>query len=78
MQENPMKQTPRFEQDGDGWWASRTSGKDNILGHGSTKEEALADLEHQVAGFLVFLKEHRKRFSGVAKRTPTHTPRLIS
>jgi len=54
--ENPVKQTIGFERDGDGWWANRHFGEDNILGHGSTKEEALMDLEHQIVGFVNFLK----------------------
>ncbi len=62
--ENPMRQIARFEQDADGWWANRKLGEDNILGHGRTKEEALVDLEHQVAGFLDFLKRTGRNVSG--------------
>jgi hypothetical protein len=51
-----IKRTARLEKEADGWWAIQNLGDDNILGHGSTKEEALADLDHQVTGFVNFLK----------------------
>jgi hypothetical protein len=53
---NPGKQKTGFLRDADGWWANRKLGEDNILGYGKTKEEALSDLENQVAGFLDFLE----------------------
>jgi len=56
---NPSQQTTGFQQDAAGWWANRKLGEDNILGYGRTKEEALADLENQVAGFLSFLETTR-------------------
>jgi hypothetical protein len=62
-QANPRKQTARFERDGNGWWANRKFGEDNILGYGGTKEEALADLEHQVAAFLDFLQRTGRKVS---------------
>jgi hypothetical protein len=55
-----MTLTIGFEQDGDGWWANRNFGEDNILGYGDTKEEALVDLDLQVAGFVDFLKRTAK------------------
>ncbi len=61
---NPMRQAARFEQDADGWWANQKIGEDNILGHGSTKEEALVDLGYQVVGFLDFLKRTGRNVSG--------------
>jgi hypothetical protein len=76
--EKSAKQEARFEQHIDGWWASRILGQSNILGHGSTQEEALADLKHQVAGFLDFLKEHRKRRAGVARIGPDYPFRPAS
>lgn len=76
----PVQGVPRarFERDGDGWWASRRFGEDNILGRGSTQEEALVNLEYQVAGFLDFLKEHWEKWPGVAERTPDRPSRPIS
>lgn len=62
--ENPRDQAPGFERDGDGWWANRKYGEDNILGYGRTKEEAVADLEHQAAGFLDFLKRTGRNIRG--------------
>jgi hypothetical protein len=61
--ENPMKQTAMLEQDADGWWANRRLDDCTILGHGRTKEEALADLEKRVAGFADFLKRTRGKAS---------------
>lgn len=54
--ENPMKQIARFEQDVDRWWANRKPGEGTILRHDITEQEALEDLEHQVASFADFLK----------------------
>jgi hypothetical protein len=54
--EKSLKNKARFEREADGWWAIRSLGEDNILGRGKTKEEALMDLERQVAGFANFLR----------------------
>jgi hypothetical protein len=68
-----MKEKTRFEQHADGWWASRKLGEDNILGRGPTKEAALADLGHQVAAFLDFLKRTGTD-PEYAERTPDDRP----
>ena len=69
---NPMEQTVMFERDVDGWWASRKLGEDTILGHGSTKEEALQDLGRHMAGFVQFLNRTAAR-NGVAATKPDLT-----
>jgi hypothetical protein len=51
-----MKPTAMIEQDEDGWWAHQKLDDWTVLGHGGTQEEALTDLEKQVAGFADFLK----------------------
>jgi predicted RNase H-like HicB family nuclease len=62
--ENPMKKTAKLQKEADGWWAIRSLGEDNILGHGKTREEALVDLERQVTGFLDFLKRSGRDVPG--------------
>ena len=57
--ENQVEQVEWFEQDVDGWWANRRLADCIILGHGQTKDEALHDLEFQVAGFENFMKRNR-------------------
>ena len=51
-----MKTAATVELQADGWWAKCKLGEDTILGHGSAREAALEDLEHQVDHFVVFLK----------------------
>jgi predicted RNase H-like HicB family nuclease len=51
-----MKAATTVEFEADGWWASCKFGDDTVLGHGSSREAALEDLERQVEGFVNFLK----------------------
>jgi hypothetical protein len=55
-----MQQSTILEHDADGWWANRRLDDCTILGHGQTKEEALADLERRIADFNEFLKRRRR------------------
>lgn len=51
-----MQQKATLQQDADGWWANQRLDDCTIWGHGKTEEQALADLERRIAGFLDFLK----------------------
>jgi len=55
--EGLFQQTVRFETHANGCWAILNLGVDNILGYGGSKEEALVDLAHRIAGFVEFLKK---------------------
>jgi hypothetical protein len=60
--ENHMRRKAKLEKKPGGWWAIQSLGKDNILGHGRTKEEALVALEHQVTGFVNLPKKTGRIF----------------
>ena len=51
---------PLSEQDAEGWWANRQVGVDTVLGHGRSEEEALQDLEYQIARFSDFLRRSQR------------------
>jgi len=75
--EKSIKKAARFKKEADGWWAIQNLGEDNILGHGSTKEEALVDLEHQLASFVKFLRSTGRNIPR-SLMTPNNPSRSIS